>query len=92
VPLGEIACAWASARMRSTSRRGGVLATLRNSRWMRQLWNRDQSSVIFNVFFDRFTVVGSSSWLPVSESAFLLWVLVLLGLVWVGVAVFLKLS
>lgn len=26
-----------------------------------------------------------SSWLPVSESAFLLWVLVLLALVWLGV-------
>jgi hypothetical protein len=31
-------------------------------------------------------------WLPVRELAFLLWVLVLLVLVWVGVALFLKLS
>jgi hypothetical protein len=31
-------------------------------------------------------------WLPVTEPAFLLWVLVALGVVWIGVAVFLELS
>jgi hypothetical protein len=31
-------------------------------------------------------------WLPVSESAFLLWVLVLLFLVWMGIGVFLLLT